>query len=287
MKTPLLSAWAALCLLCAAPLDAALILHYKLDEGSGTTAADTGDGTPANAAFFGTGASWDASNPNGTGPSLSVNRNSGSSYLDGGHIEKLEGLGNFTLTTWIKFSDIKSGDRLFSTWDGGTGGFFDLRANTGSSANSLNLSFQFSNGTQTNSANATVGIDATQWVFIAIVYNGSTTRFYLGDATAPVATLGSVVNVTGISNINANSGEFRLGSTAATTTVRTPVGNFSDFRLYDEALTANDLNLIRTQAIPEPNAVAYTSLVGVCLLGALAKTTGSHRRARLKDFRAL
>ncbi len=269
MKISLLLILAAGALLAGAPLHASLLLQYEMKEGSGLSVADTGANPAANGTLTGSGSGWTTDTPSGTGSAYRVSDDNGSSYITGGTVGKIGALSAFTITTWIKLSDITSGDRLFSTWDSGGGGFLDLRANSNSTAANLNLVLQFSNGESNGngSASATVGIDATEWVFLALVYNGSTVRYYLGDASTSVATLGSIVTVGSITGINSNSGELRIGSTAATVANRTPDGSFSDFRIYDESLSANDLNAIRMQAIPEPSALVSVSLFGGLLIG--------------------
>lgn len=262
---PLLSILSAGILLAPAA-SGSLVLHYKLNEGSGTTVADSGAGTAANGVFFGSGSSWTTDTPSGSGYAFSVNDNSGSSYITAGTVPKIQGLGDFTISFWMKLSEVHANDRIFSTQSSvSSNGYLDL-STTDTNASAMTLNFKFSNG----SSSATVisdAFDATEWVYISIVRTVTgNVDIYKGDASAD-SSLSLIASVTGRStspSINQNSGEFRFGSTAATTSNRTPDGFLSDFRLYTGTLTPTELNNIRLAAIPEPSA--FVLLGGAALL---------------------
>lgn len=265
-------------LLAATPL-----LHYKLNEGTGTTVADTGSLPAANGTFAGAaaGSGWSTDTPSGTGYSYSVNDNSGSSYISGGTISKIEGLGNFTIALWLKISDIAVNDRIFSTRTTvNTNGFLDLVARTGSTADNLSLSFQsYSPGMGSVLEANSITFDASDWAFVAIVRSGSTLQYWIGDnlVGSSLNDGGSVAGLTTFAT-NANSGEFRLGGTASTANNRTPDGLFSDFRIYGEALDLNAINAIRQGAlIPEPATTG--AIIGLSAVVALAVLSRSRRRA--------
>lgn len=270
MNKSLLSALLLVAASCVPSAQASLLLHYQMDEGTGKAVADTGTGTAANGTFVGTGSGWTTDTPSGAGFAYSVNDDAGSSYITGGTIGKVQGLGDFTISFWTKLSDISANtDRIFSTRGaGGTGnGFLDIIAASTDETN-MTLRLEFGDGVGASGIASSSVFNATEWVFVAVVRDAATgtVQFYIGDTdpTAPLGLAGTTAGQTKSTSINQNSGEFRLGGTASTSSNRTPDGYFSDFRIYDEMLSGVDLNAIRVDAIPEP---ATTALLGVAALG--------------------
>ncbi|MDR1281940.1 MAG: LamG domain-containing protein [Opitutaceae bacterium] len=263
----------------------ALLLHYKLDEGSGTTVADSA-AAPANGTFVGAGSSWTTDTPSGSGYAWRVNDSSGSYVSAGaGAVGKLEGLGDFTITFWMDLSAISATtDRIFSTrGTDNAAGWLDLLAtSTDLSKMTLTLNLKSPDASSQNAVSD--AFDASGgWVFVAITRTASTgtVTFYTGDtATSAASALTVAGTTTGLSSattINKNSAEFRLGGTASTSQNRSPSGDFSDFRIYAEALGQPALNAIRLQAlpaIPEPSGVAL-------LMGGAAASGWLLRRRKL------
>jgi hypothetical protein len=78
------------------------LLRYSFDEPSGD-ALDTGSGASANGTLNG-GAIRSASTPSGAGSSMSFLSESPYAYLLGPDADKLDGLNQLTLTTWLNLS---------------------------------------------------------------------------------------------------------------------------------------------------------------------------------------
>jgi len=255
-------------------LSAAPLLHYELNEGTGTTAFDTGDAPAANGTLTGSGSGWVVDSPSGTGSSYSVAGSSGSSYIDSGTVTKLQGLGDFTISFWMKLSGADVNDRIFSTrgtTSGASIGYLDIIA-TSADVNNMVLRFEMSPGSTGFSAFSPT-FDATDWVFVSIIRDESAgeIQYFLGDTTASSALVDGGVTTgmaAGSNQINQNSGPMRIGSTAASPSNRSPDGFLSDFRFYESALTENEVNGIRTAAIPEPAAgvaLGLAALAFVCV----------------------
>lgn len=246
---------------------AALIVHYKLDEGTGVTAGDSGSAPAAPGTLTGSGSTWVQDNPAGTGYSYSVN-DSSISYISAGVVEKLEGMGDMTISFWTKLSAVQVNDRIFSTRSGAGNGAIDIVA-TSTDVNNMTFRLELSPG-YGNSINATSSaFDASDWVFVAMVRNASagTVQIYLGGTEGNALVNGGLTTgLAGNTDINQNSGDFRIGGTASTALNRTPTGYLSDFRIYDEALGESAVNAIRYESIPEPSTLAFVGLAGVAIL---------------------
>ncbi|MDQ8194787.1 DUF4838 domain-containing protein [Coraliomargarita sp. SDUM461004] len=230
-----------------ASAQAELLLHYPLDEGSGTSVRDTGISPAAPGKLFGRGSNWISNSPTGAEYVYSVG--DGEGYISGGTIDKLEGLVDFSVTFWVKADQIRYNDRIFSTRaksfdEDKTTGFIDLMADEGSLHDSLKFRFEFRNGDQPGSSIHTGSFDASDWTFVGIVRHGRTVTFYVGDGDDSLRILPSRGRVSGLGDINVNSGEFRLLGTAASERNRSPKASLSDFRIYDAALSVNELKFI-------------------------------------------
>ncbi|MDA3874500.1 MAG: PEP-CTERM sorting domain-containing protein [Kiritimatiellae bacterium] len=108
-----------------------------------------------------------------------------------------------------------------------------------------------------------------EWVFLAVTYDSTITEgenvfFYLGNEVSSV-----IQSDTGTQtgSIIASTQHLEIGGTPATSNDRTPSAFFNDVRIYDQALSLEELESIRGVAIPEPGTWALM-LVG--LTGALA-----------------
>jgi hypothetical protein len=88
---------------------AAPLLQYTFDEASGN-ALDTGDAPASDASLLG-GATRSSSTPGGFGNSLDL-RDDASTHAHAlaGDANKLDGLGAFTLTTWLNVEQYTSGE---------------------------------------------------------------------------------------------------------------------------------------------------------------------------------
>lgn len=96
-------------------------------------------------------------------------------------------------------------------------------------------------------------------MFLAVTYDGTLTTnniaFYTGSTSSGVMQLGlSVSSNAGI--LGDNSLPFQVAGTAQTTGDRTPLGYFDDIRIYEGVASAEFLEGVRLQNIPEPSSTA-------------------------------
>lgn len=288
--TPSLIAIALALGLASAASAQTLLVRYDFDEGTGTTAADSGTGVASNGTFGGN-ATWSSNTPDGSGSSLSLAKNA----TDANHVTassaEVNSLSSFTITLWINAQGtITAGDRLVSTLSSGTFKGFDLNLQaltstaTDISASGFRLGLLV-DGTSGGSAlfsSAGTSINANnQWVFVAVSYDGTKTSdnvtFYTGAVSSAVGQLG-IVGTLNMGAVDGTTGSLQIGNTSATTGDRTPSSLFDDVRIYSGVATSSFLNDVRLQNlsnIPEPST--WGALAGA-LSASLAITA---RRRRL------
>lgn len=235
----------ALCLgsliLLAQPMQAALLLQYNFDEASGNALDSSGAIPQANAAFTNS-TTRTPNSPSGMGYALDVSSGATTNnYVYATAPAKLNViLTNLTLTTWINLQGNPSAnDRLMGNVTASSG--FDFYLNN-TSASGAQFGFR-KNGTGGGTPSAT-GVDLTnKWIFLAVVYDGATLSFYTGTPASSVGQLGTNSALAG--NITASTADFRVGSTPATTSDRTPPAWFDDVRVYNTALSLSQLETLR------------------------------------------
>jgi hypothetical protein len=233
--------WLGSLMLLAHPIQAALLLQYNFDEATGTALDSSGTSPQANAAFTNS-ATRTPNTPSGIGYALDVSSGATTNnYLFATAPTKLNvSLTNLTLTTWINLqSNPSANDRLMGNITASSG--FDFYFNN-PSASAAQFGFR-KNSTSGGTASAT-GVDAAnKWVFVAVVYDGSNVSFYTGTPSSSVGQLGANSVLTG--NITASIADFRVGSTPATSSDRTPPAWFDDVRVHNTALSLAQLESIR------------------------------------------
>ena len=228
-------------ILLAQPTQAALLLQYNFDEASGI-AIDSSGVIPQANGIFTNSATRTPNTPSGHGYALDVSSNATTNnYVYATAPAKLNvTLTNVTLTTWINLQGNPSAnDRLMGNVTASSG--FDFYFNN-TNANAAQFGFR-KNGTGGGTASVT-GVDVTnKWVFVAVVYDGVTVSFYTGTPGNPVEQLGTNTALAG--NIIASTSNFRIGSTSATASDRTPPAWFDDVRVHNTALSLSQLESIR------------------------------------------
>lgn len=321
ISLPAALASAAGCILCASVPGVAhaqtLLAEYKFNE-SGTTTAPNSAGTSAatltmyntsgtaidshGAGVAGTGSgdyAWDNTSATGTSGTETGGKLAGATastvptLLSSAFSE-----GTYTIQGWFKAdtsSTFAGGSRVFD------GTQFLLLATTNGANPVLQLQVN-SNNTAQDAYSGTLPVlnsGSPQWVFWALTYSttytGSATgsalvQFYDGTTTTSVTTAGSSTALTGA-----------VYTTAATTETignrgsydRAFDGEMDDIRIYSGALTATQLEQLRTADIsnaatpnltaaasPEPASVAL-SLLG--MLGIAAPSVRRFRRNRSRE----
>ncbi|HEY4416714.1 MAG TPA: LamG domain-containing protein [Verrucomicrobiae bacterium] len=233
------------------------LLHYTFDDGVGTIdATDTGVAPQTNGVFNGN-ATRTTTTPNGTGYALDLSSGGAgvNDYVHCGDPAKLNSrttLSNaLTLTAWINLQAVPvAKDRVMSKIS--TTGGFDLYFNNASATAAI-LNFDV-NSTSGGCFSSAINM-SQRWVFVAVTYDATTNASNVVFYTGGTNTAATLLNTTSLgAGLIKNSGlEFRVGSTAASSSDRTPPAWMDDVRIYDSVLSAADLEVVRTQGgYPSP-----------------------------------
>jgi hypothetical protein len=205
---------------------AALVAHYKLDEGAGTTATDSSGnghhGTAQNDV-----PTWVDGQP-GYGKAMYFDGTEASAWVDCATFNPSEGTGQLTVALWAK-------------WDGANGSYQGLIAKNDDAQvsemmwlleidvdNNIRF-FQFDNWT----ACADI-LPQGQWAHVAITFDGSTLIFYLNgeESCTDSFSLGPKTDATVVFGASYKLGWNRLN------------GALDDIRLYNHALNENEIKAL-------------------------------------------
>ncbi|MBL7189782.1 MAG: LamG domain-containing protein [Phycisphaerae bacterium] len=216
---------------------AGLLVHWRLDEGSGTIAADT-SGNGRDGTFTGE-PQW-----------VAGHKSTGALHFDGvddfvSHV--LPGdqtYAAFTIAAWVKADDVDQAQlaaAFSSRFPGGaTGAGFQIDINTQVTPQVYQI--------RPNSDGGVFGSATTDWVHLAVVCEGTSAQLYYQGVAANQATL-----VSSIFN------EFTVGVNRARS--RFFAGTIDEFRVYDHALT--DAEILDTmEGKPFPFALSPTPADG-------------------------
>ncbi|QNN21699.1 LamG domain-containing protein [Planctomycetales bacterium ZRK34] len=169
-------------------------------------------------------------------------------YATGGDADKLDNLGSLTITAWVNFQSTPDGnDRIVSKLFNNSGPLtgWDFRM-----ANSGFLGFSELNATGFNTTQSAGSISTGPgWQFIAVSYNAGSksATFYSGAEAAAVASLGGSSN--GAFSVPGDTtADVRVGSTAGSSSDRSPDALFDDVRVYAGALSGSQIETVRREA---------------------------------------
>jgi hypothetical protein len=241
------------------------LLHYTFDEASGD-AVDAGVAPSAPGQLLG-GAARSADTPSGEGFAVDFTTEEPYAHVLAGDTDKLDGLTQITLTTWLKVASYSSGNvRLMSKQAAGAFGGFSWNMNAtpndgdvgpdnfrlglflGNNISSGGSDFAFGYST------ADVETAADNWVFLAVTYDGlaetDNLQYFIGGADRPVEPLGETQSMIALT-IDGGDSRFGVGFTDAAPAANTSViGQQDDVRVYGSVLTIEELNEIRTGGTP-------------------------------------
>ena len=282
MKTIAVGTVLAVTLIAAGPVSAELLLQYKYDEGSGSSAADTGSGAPANGTL--TGAGWTTNTPSGTGAALDLSGASAETlkYVTAADPNKLDSLSKFTLSTWVNLQESPTGNRrILAKQDVVAGGFTWNVSNAGDgsarSAAAFSTRLFIGNGSGLNfdpiPTDPTYVIDAdNKWTFLAVTYDGTLSeghaKYYIGRPDAPVTLLATTTIQPTAGAPVPTDASFGVGYTdAAPANNLTMPGFIDDSRVYDEVLTLEALEAVRLENLASPGVAGDVNGDGVVNLG--------------------
>lgn len=261
---------AACALVGASSAHAALIGHWTFDEGTGTTAADSS--TNANTATLaGAAGSWT------TGQIDDAYELGGNtSRFELADSSDLQVTGAVSVSAWVRPSAISNfGVIAGIDQTGGTANDMYSLKTTGSSSNRLNWQV-IGPGTNVNleSSDNFFGTgelsDGSQWVHVVGVYDPSGG----GSAVLYINGLPDVSTASVPTSIQSVATPFQIGQNAADSGFPY-LGAVDDIRVYDEALSAQDVAALFAAAQPVPTPAALPA--GLALL-----TLAAARRRRMK-----
>jgi opacity protein-like surface antigen len=238
MRNFILTAAFLFCLSGSASAD--LILHYMADNSSIDSSGHGHDGTLFNGATYATGQLGQAFSFDGT-----------DDYLAGPVIPEINP-NSFSIALWVKAVP-ESGLRLLadSSHGGNRGGSFNwdgfaLQLNGGGAAD-----FAFGNGSTFPHVTSTTVVADNTFHHLAATFDGSLMSIYVDGALDNTASFSGTPTVSGR--------PFRLGNHDQLTS-RALNGLLDDVRLYDEVLTAGQVNGLAN--VPEP---ASGTIFGISL----------------------
>ena len=254
----------------AGTANADLVLNWNFDEASGP-ALDTG-AAPANSGTL-FGAARSADTPSGTGSSIDL-RDDGSTYnyvATDGDPADLDGLGDLTLTTWLKLESYpgtgsSSNARLIAKQEASTFDGFNWSLNStvpSGTASETNVTMALFLGGTTFAFDVAdeVSFDASEWTFLAVSYDAATgaTTYYTGGVDTPVTQYSTATIAVGaMADSDAAVG---VGFTGAAPTADTSaIGWQDDVRIYNEVLDSGALDAIRLANVPEPTTAGILAL---------------------------
>lgn len=261
----------------AAPVSrAALVLRYNFDESSSGTDSATDSGAAPAAPGTLSGSAARIGNTPGGASIGALDVSLPNSFVTAGDVEKLDGLSQFTLTGWINLQGTPGhGNRIMSKQvpSGNFDGFsFALNNPTGGATErradnfQLNMALGGAGGFAFHTSGADLGAD-NQWVFVAATYDGTQSadnlRFYSGDTLLGVTQLGNASSVI-VGSLLANDMEFKVAAQSAGTV--SPPAWFDDIRVYDQVLSAAELEAVRLENVPEPGSLALLALGAMALM---------------------
>ena len=260
MKTKIPHLILASCLCAAQSASAALVFQMDFNDADGNQSLTDRGTTGVTGAFNenGTGTySTDVASVNGGGYSASFSGTNGD-HVNFGDINALDGLSAFTMTAWVKSSDIDgpSGSARIVSKRTSTDGFELYYHSTDNE-----LEFVANGGV----ANGGGSFTANSWTWIAVTYDGSTANFYTGNGTTVSAGDSAALAKGAFSANSANLliGNYRNG-------LRPYSGLIDNVRIYNSVEDAASLTSIMkfndAVAVPEPSSAALLGLGGFALI---------------------
>jgi hypothetical protein len=263
-------AWAVLVVFAGGTADGQnLVTRWTFDEVSGGNVTALDDAAPpATDGTLGTTATRTTDTPGGgAGFALDLSASGLESIVDGGDSAEVDGLTQFTLSTWVKvtgtthYNEGGSVNVRLLAKQGGAPAFdgFSWNLNAPSSTTGSNDAFRMGLFVGGNLAFTFAFLDTDilgrggDWLFLAVTYDGTSTsqntRFYLGDETTPVAQLGSAATIAA-GSVNPTGARFGVGFTDAAPSADTSLTGYQDdVRVYDGVLDAAALELVRQSAL--------------------------------------
>lgn len=236
------------------PLNKGIVGYWKLDDGSGTSAADASGN--ANTGTLVSSPTWGAGKIGGA-----VTFNGTSQYVDMGSAGSGTSLaitGNLTLSAWIKRAAVPEvdQDRVILERNDSTGSietyYFEVGGGHGLADGYLSSGFDKGGGQYQGVNTASAVITDKNWHHVVAVRSGSIITMYV-DGVSVVSGSTTGTPVTGTAHVIIGSSNISYNNT------RKWNGSLDDVRIYNRALSQDEVaKLYQSTAPASPN----TSLVG-------------------------
>ena len=250
------------------------LLHWTFDEEQGNVRDD--GVLPAMDGTFTGVAGRTTDTPNRTGLALNLGDGAKSASVTAGAVAKLEGLSAMTVTFWINFrGNPKNEDRYLRHRDADFSGadFWEIQMGDWRDGK---LVFFLGGTDKTERVVQSLNSDSTgplkRWVFVAPTCDSTAAQFWTGSNDVAVAKSGDGKAWKTPLPIRSNAGIFEVGGLAASASAQTSPAWMDDVRVYDAALTREQLEQVRrfknveytparkAKAAAEPAAVAPAPL---------------------------
>ena len=261
--------------------NAALVGHYKFEETSGTTLADSsGNGYDGNVVGSGdlnvAGIVGSAYEPGGS--------NSYGRVTDGVSDFGISGNAARTISLWFNspnFGGSSDQYRLIGMGSGAAGSF-DIVAEAGTNAGgTARIGVRYGNGnTYYDVDNAGNPLPTNTWTHVAVAYDGTTLDLEGVGATSDGVGLSVYINGVlidrdggngnnGTQSLNTTLTEFAIGSAINGGSHSIYPGLLDDIQVYDEALSGSQIASLFNNpgtVIPEPSSLALLGAGGLFML---------------------
>lgn len=227
-------------------------LHLKFDESAGNVAADSSSrarhATLVNGPAFAAGRI-------GNGLSLTPTSSQHATLPSG----IVDGLGDFTITTWVKVNTFATWQRVFDFGTGTNNYMFLTTQYTGTAPNAAKLRFGIrtpSVAEQSVSGTA-IALTTGNWTHVAVSRSGTTVSLYVNGALAGSGTIALSPADLGVTTLN------YLGKSQ----FNDPYLNASldDFRLYSQAMSPAEITSLASPLAAPQNLAATSGPLSVDL----------------------
>ncbi|WP_420852197.1 DUF5695 domain-containing protein [Paenibacillus hamazuiensis] len=205
-----------------------LVAHYKFDETSGTSAADSSGGGRT-ATLNGSGATWAAGKI-----SNAVSLNGSSSYVSmpSGIVS---GLNDFTISAWVKIGSLGDWARIFD-FGTGTGSYMFLSPQPGGAG--LRYAITTGGNGAEQQLSYTQATPTGTWQHVAVTLSGTTGTLYV-NGTAVATNTSMTLKPSSLGNTTQNY----IGKSQYTGDAYLN-GLVDDFRIYNRALSASEIGAL-------------------------------------------
>ncbi len=257
--------------------NAEMLIHLQMTEGSGTTTANAG--TLGGEATIEDGLTWKLGDGPGSLNAISFGTTHDSStYQDGILLpaavvgDSLDNLANYTVTMWVRMNVELSVDAATNENDNNMHAFYGMKRLNGTDTPDLWInrnghSFDYRDTGDHVTGSNTWDNRVGTWQFMAFTLDNGTGNIYVGSESLGIDA-GPVFTLTGLATSTTSAPErFAVGAALNEWHVNNMPGDFADVRLYDATLTADELDGVRLQSVPEPSTLALLclGLLGVAM----------------------